>query len=63
MANNATNKVSTDTRHINQGARPTERDENSRINTVPTPSDPKSKGQAVVTHNSENKRIATVVLP
>jgi hypothetical protein len=63
MANPASNKVSENTRHINQGARPTDRDENSRINTVVNPSSASSKGQAVVTHNSENKRISTVVWP
>lgn len=57
MANPATNKVSTDTLFINQGARPAQRDENSRINTVNT-----TTGQAAVTENSENKRIKTVVL-
>lgn len=56
MANNATNKTSTDTRLINQGARPTERDENTRINTASLVT-----GKAAVTENSENKRIATVV--
>lgn len=58
MANPATNKVSENTRHTNQGARPTERDENSRINTVNT-----TTGKAAVTQNSENKRISTVVWP
>lgn len=57
MANPATNKVSQDTKHINQGARPAQRDENSRINTVN-----QTTGQAVVTENSENKRIKTVVV-
>lgn len=56
MANPATNKVSEDTTFINQGARPTQRDENSRINTVNT-----TTGQAAPTQNSENKRIGTVV--
>jgi hypothetical protein len=59
MANPATNKVSQDTRHVNQGARPAQKSENERINTVPTPQDAKSKGQAVVTENTENKRIKT----
>lgn len=58
MPNPNTNKVSTDTRHTNQGARPAQRDENSRVNTV----DPVT-GKAAVTENSENKRIKTVVLP
>ena len=58
MANPATNKVSTDPLFINQGARPTERDENSRINTVN-----QTTGKAAVTQNSENKRIGTVVYP
>jgi hypothetical protein len=58
MANPATNKMSQDTRHVNQGARPTERDENSRVNTVN-----QTTGKAAVTENSENKRIKTVVLP
>jgi hypothetical protein len=61
MANPATNKMSQDTRHVNQGARPAQRSENERINTVVNPSDAKSKGQAIVTENSENKRIKTVV--
>jgi len=56
MANPATNVVSHDTTFINQGARPTERDENSRINTVDS-----TTGEAQVTENSENKRIGTVV--
>lgn len=56
MANNATNKTSEDTRLINQGARPTERDENTRINTASLVT-----GKAAVTENSENKRIGTVV--
>lgn len=58
MANPATNKVSENSRHVNQGARPTEKDENSRINTVNT-----TTGKAAVTQNSENKRISTVVWP
>lgn len=56
MANPDTNKTSKDTLLINQGARPTERDENSRINKVD-----QSTGKAAVTENSENKRIGTVV--
>lgn len=56
MANPATNTTSHDTRLINQGARPTERDENSRINLAsPT------TGITNATENSENKRIHTVV--
>lgn len=58
MANPATNATSADTRLINQGARPTERDENTRINTVNV-----TTGKAAVTQNSENKRISTVVWP
>jgi hypothetical protein len=61
MANPATNKMSQDALFTGQGARPTQKSENERVNTVPNPSDPTSKGQAVVTENSENKRIATVV--
>lgn len=59
MANPATNKVSTDTRHVNQGARPAQKSENERINTVPSPQSASSKGQAIVTENTENKRIKT----
>ena len=61
MANPATNKMSENTRHVNQGARPTQKSENERINTVPSPQSASSKGQAVVTENTENKRIETVV--
>ena len=56
MANPATNKTSEDTRLVNQGARPTQKDENSRINTVNA-----TTGEAAVTEDSENKRIETVV--
>lgn len=56
MANPATNTTSNDTRLINQGARPTERDENSRINLVDVPT-----GESHATEDSENKRIGTVV--
>lgn len=56
MANPATNKTSTDTRLVNQGARPTQKDENSRINTVNS-----ATGKAAPTENTENKRIDTVV--
>ena len=59
MANPDTNKMSKDTRHVNQGARPTQKSENERINTVPNPQSASSKGQAVVTENTENKRIKT----
>lgn len=58
MANPDTNTTSKDTRLINQGARPTERDENSRINLVDD-----ATGETEATENSENKRIATVVYP
>jgi len=58
MANPATNATSSDTRLINQGARPTQRDENTRINTASLVT-----GKAAVTENSENKRISTVVWP
>lgn len=58
MANPATNVKSQDTRHVNQGARPTEKDENSRINTASLVT-----GKAATTQNSENKRISTVVWP
>jgi hypothetical protein len=58
MANPATNKTSTDTRLVNQGARVTENDENKRINTASLVT-----GKAAVTENSENKRISTVVWP
>lgn len=61
MANPATNKMSEDTKFTQQGARPTQKSENERINTVPNPQDATSKGEAVVTQNSENKRIGTVV--
>jgi hypothetical protein len=63
MANPATNKVSEDTRFTQQGARPAQKSENERVNTVPNPSLATSRGEAVVTENSENKRIKTVVLP
>lgn len=59
MANPATNKMSENTRHTQQGARPTQKSENERINTVPNPQSASSKGQAVVTENTENKRIKT----
>lgn len=59
MANPATNKVSENTRHTQQGARPTQKSENERINTVPNPQSASSKGQAIVTENTENKRIKT----
>ena len=59
MANPATNKTSQDTRLVNQGARPAQKSENERINTVPNPQSASSKGQAVVTENTENKRIKT----
>ena len=51
-----TNKVSQDALFMNQGARPTQRDENDRIETVD-----QVTGEAQVTENTENKRIATVV--
>jgi hypothetical protein len=51
-----TNKVSQDPLFMNQGARPTERDENDRIETVD-----QVTGEAQVTENTENARIATVV--
>lgn len=56
MANPATNKMSEDTRFVNQGARPTEKDENSRINKVVS-----ATGETHATEDSENKRIGTVV--
>jgi hypothetical protein len=59
MANPATNKMSENTRHTQQGARPTQKSENERINTVPNPSSASSKGQAIATENTENKRIKT----
>jgi hypothetical protein len=52
----ATNKVSQDALFMNQGARPTQRDENQRIATVN-----QTTGEAQVTENTENKRIETVV--
>lgn len=52
----ATNKVSQDPLFMNQGARPTEKDENQRIATVNA-----TTGEAAVTENTENKRIETVV--
>lgn len=58
MANPATNKMSEDTRFINQGARPTERDENSRINLRDS-----ATGESSATQDSENQRIGTVVNP
>jgi hypothetical protein len=51
-----TNKVSQDPLFMDQGARPTERDENDRIETVD-----QVTGEAQVTENTENARIATVV--
>lgn len=50
-----TNAVSKNERHVNQGARPTERDENSRIGKVN-----KTTGESKSTEDSENKRISTV---
>lgn len=61
MANPATNKTSTDTRLVNQGARPAQKSENERINTVPNPQSASSKGQVVIAQNTENSRIETVV--
>lgn len=58
MANPATNTTSADTRLINQGARPTQRDENTRINTASLVT-----GKAAPTQVSENARISTVVWP
>ena len=63
MANPATNKVSENTRHTQQGARPTQKSENERINTVPSPQSASSKGQVVIAQNTENSRIETVVYP
>jgi hypothetical protein len=56
MANPATNKMSEDTKFTQQGARPTQKSENERINTASLVT-----GKAAVTQDSENKRIATVV--
>lgn len=53
-----TNKVSQDPLFMDQGALPTERDENERIATVNS-----TTGEAAVTENTENARIATVVYP
>jgi hypothetical protein len=53
-----TNKVSKDPLFMDQGARPTQRDENDRIETVNA-----TTGEAAVTQNTENARIATVVYP
>ena len=63
MANPATNKMSENTRHVNQGARPTEISENERINLVVDPSNNASTGESHATENSENLRIETVVYP
>ena len=49
-----TNKVSKDERHVNQDAKPTERNENSRIGKVNS-----RTGESSATENSENKRIGT----
>lgn len=50
-----TNDVSQNDRHVNQGAKPTERDENSRIGKVN-----KTTGESSATENSENARIGTL---
>jgi hypothetical protein len=62
MANPATNEMSKNTRHVNQGARPTDITENQRINVRVDSTDGKSTGESRPTHNSENKRIKTVVI-
>lgn len=63
MANPATNKMSENTRHVNQGARPTEITENQRINLRDDSPAGDSTGESHATENSENKRIGTVVYP
>jgi hypothetical protein len=52
-----TNAMSKDTLFINQGAKPTQRDENTRIGTVV---EAENTNIAHTTENSENKRIGTV---
>lgn len=52
-----TNKMSKDTLFMNQGAKPTERDENSRIATVVKS---ENTNIAHVSQPSENSRIKTV---
>lgn len=59
MANPDTNKTSKDTLLVNQGARPTQKSENERINLVSNPQAATSKGESHATENSENKRIKT----
>jgi hypothetical protein len=51
-----TNKMSHDTLFMDQGARPTERDENQRIALRDS-----ATGESHATENTENKRIETVV--
>lgn len=63
MANPATNKTSEDTRLVNQGARPTDITENQRINVRDDSVAGDSTGESRPEHNSENKRIGTVVYP
>lgn len=61
MANPDTNKTSKDSRLVGQGARPTDITENQRINVRVDSADGKSSGESRPAHNSENKRIGTVV--
>ncbi|QFG12243.1 Hypothetical Protein OBI_RACECAR_122 [Arthrobacter phage Racecar] len=51
-----TNKMSQDALFTGQGARPTEKSENERVETVNA-----TTGEAQVTENTENKRVSTVV--
>lgn len=56
-------KMSLDLRHVNQGARPTDITENQRIAVRDDSAAGDSTGESRPTHNSENKRIGTVVYP
>lgn len=63
MATPATNKLSEDTRLVNQGAQPTEITENERILLRDDSPAGDSTGESHATEDSENKRIGTVVYP
>lgn len=63
MAVPATNKLSQDTRMVNQGARPTEKSENERIRLREDSPSGDTSGESHATENTENKRIQTRVTP
>ena len=63
MATPATNKLSEDTRLVNQGAQPTEITENERILLRDDSPAGDSTGESHATEDTENKRILTVDYP